>query len=94
MSRDTIIEQALAHLHTGEPDDDTIRWILECALVSHAAEARQQALEEAAKIVDEWRNRQTMLLRAGEMSADERRTALAVVVHIAAAIRQRAKETR
>lgn len=55
--------------------------------------ARERGLDEAAKIVDEWLDTGTMLLRAGEMTAQELRTAKAVVTAIAASI-HRLKEAR
>lgn len=56
-----------------------------------ASEARAAAAyEDAAKIADEWNITQTLLLRAGEMTAQERRSVKAVVTAIAAAIRAKA----
>ena len=51
--------------------------------------ARQRGLEEAAEIVDRWSNRQELLLRCGEMTVQELRTAVAVAKGIATMIRQR-----
>ena len=47
----------------------------------------EQERARCAKIADEWLSGQTMVLRAGEMTAQEKRTALAVVAHISTAIR-------
>lgn len=43
--------------------------------------------ERCAKIADQWLHVPTLLLRAGEMSLQERRTVLAVVSAISVAIR-------
>jgi len=51
------------------------------------ATARNGALEEAAAAADQWKRHQDVLLRCGEMTAQEMRTALAVAGGIAAAIR-------
>lgn len=44
-------------------------------------------IELAAQVADEWSKPQSMLLHAGEMTAQELRTAIAVAIGIAAAIR-------
>lgn len=56
-------------------------------------QAYERGLEDAAKVADEWSDTGTMLLRAGEMTAQEKRTAKAIVTSVATAIRQM-KETR
>ena len=45
--------------------------------------------ERCAKIAGEWLHGPTLLLRAGEMTAQEKRTCLAVVAAICCAIRER-----
>lgn len=50
--------------------------------------ARLAALAEAAKVADEWLKPGVMELRAGEMSAQEKRTGRAIVGSIVAAIRK------
>lgn len=49
--------------------------------------AVQRERERCQMIVDEWLSGPTMLLRAGEMTTQERRTALAIVASISNAIR-------
>lgn len=48
--------------------------------------------QRCIKIVHEWLNGQIMLLRAGEMSLQEKRTALAIVAAISVAIHDGKKE--
>ncbi len=67
--------RAARHLRAATPSSQSL------------AEARRLALEEAAKAADQWGKHQEILLRCGEMTAQELRTAVAVANGIAAAIR-------
>jgi len=44
-------------------------------------------LEEAAKVIDDWNNPNDLQLHAGEMTAQERRTTMAVLTALARKIR-------
>lgn len=57
------------------------------ASTEEIATAVRQERERCAKIANEWLHGPTMLLRAGEMSMQEKRTALAIVANIDQAIR-------
>jgi hypothetical protein len=61
-------------------------WMME-TIADALRHAYERGLEDAAKLADEWSNTGTMLLRAGEMTAQEKRTAKSIVLAIAAAIR-------
>ena len=63
----------------------------ECAeeLAALLSPARDEALEEAAQRADSWTKPDVVKLAAGEMTAQELRTAIAVAKGIAAAIRAR-----
>ena len=57
----------------------------ECQCMAEAAIAI--VLEEAAKAVDDWNNPNDLQLHAGEMTAQERRTTMAVLTALAHKIR-------
>lgn len=63
-------------------ENDAKRLVVAAAPLIEAA-----ALERAAKVAEEWLSHGTMQLRAGEMTAQELRTAKAVVSAICATIR-------
>lgn len=75
-------------LREGEIDEqeflDQIADVLSTAIRA-ATEAERQ---RCAKITSEWLSGPTMVLRAGEMTAQEKRTALAIVASIDIAIRE------
>ena len=59
------------------------------AVAALLSPARDEALEEAAQRADSWTKPDVVKLAAGEMTAQELRTAIAVAKGIAAAIRAR-----
>lgn len=62
------------------------------ALIDAHQHGRREGMEEAAFMAEAWQRPSTVKLAAGEMSAQELRTAIAVAGGISSAIRQKAEE--